>query len=88
MAALPEVWIAIRLPNPRDPMPLSPREESLLAALTATFERTWVIAARAGLTGPKAADTAATFLTALAGKGLAERGGTRGDATWRKPGAG
>jgi hypothetical protein len=63
--------------------PLSPREQQILAAVSAVFERSWVIAARAGLTGAKGTDTATTFLTALAGKGLIEKGGSRLDSTWR-----
>ncbi len=66
------------------PPGLSPREQQLLAALTHRFERTWVVAERAGLTGPKAAETAATFLSALARKGLAETGGSRTDLQWRR----
>lgn len=64
--------------------PLSPREQQLLSALSASFDRTWVVAGRAGLTGAKATDTAATFLTALVGKGLVERGGSRLDPMWRR----
>jgi hypothetical protein len=64
--------------------PLSPREQQMLDAVSAGFERSWVIAARAGLTGAKATDTATTFLTALAGKGLIEKGGSRLDPTWRR----
>ena len=64
--------------------PISTREDGILAALTTTFERSWVVAQRAGLTGSKAAATAETFLTALAAKGLVEKGGTRADVKWRK----
>jgi hypothetical protein len=63
---------------------LTQREEQLLAALTGTFERTWVVAQRGGLTGPEAVETASTFLTQLAKKGLAEKGGSRLDTKWRR----
>ena len=63
---------------------LSSREAEILAALSTSFDRTWMIAQRAGLSGPKATETAASFLTALAGRGLVEKGGSRNDATWRR----
>ena len=63
---------------------LSPREAQILAAVPTQFERSWVIAKQAGLTGPKAAETAVSFLTALAARGLVEKGGTRADPQWRR----
>jgi hypothetical protein len=63
---------------------LTSREAQILAAVPDAFERSWVIAKQAGLTGPKAAETAVTFLTALATKGFVERGGTRADVKWRR----